>query len=89
MKRIDWRSKVFASGALVLGSLACVFIASAADQKSSSSDTSPDYRLPQVQFINEQVRQVWKDNNLTPSSLATDGEWCRRVYLDDWDASPR
>ena len=41
-----------------------------------------DHNLPQVKFINEQIRQVWKDNNLQPSPPATDGEWCRRVFLD-------
>ncbi|WP_425616976.1 DUF1549 domain-containing protein [Anatilimnocola sp. NA78] len=43
---------------------------------------SADYNIPQVKYINEQIRQVWKDNEMTPSPMATDGEWCRRVYLD-------
>jgi hypothetical protein len=43
---------------------------------------SNDYGLPQVRFINEQISAVWKDNGLTPSPAATDGEFCRRVYLD-------
>ena len=42
----------------------------------------PDYNLPQVRQINQDIRQVWTDNNLSPSPPATDGEWCRRVYLD-------
>jgi hypothetical protein len=42
----------------------------------------PDYGLPQVKVINKEIRQVWTDNNLRPSPQATDGEWCRRVYLD-------
>lgn len=41
-----------------------------------------DYGIPQVKYINEQIRQVWADNGLKPSPEATDGEWCRRVYLD-------
>jgi hypothetical protein len=41
-----------------------------------------DYGYPQVAKINEQIRQVWSDNNMTPSPPATDGEWCRRVFLD-------
>ena len=32
--------------------------------------------------INELVRSSWKAHNLRPSRQATDGEWCRRVYLD-------
>jgi hypothetical protein len=41
-----------------------------------------DFNIPQVKFINEQIRQVWTDNQMNPSAPATDGEWCRRVYLD-------
>lgn len=32
--------------------------------------------------INELVRSGWRAHNLRPSRQATDGEWCRRVYLD-------
>src|SRR5687768_14409475 len=35
-----------------------------------------------VKRINEEIRRVWSDNQLSPSAAATDGEWCRRVYLD-------
>lgn len=35
-----------------------------------------------VQFINEQIRQGWTDNEVTPSPVAEDSEWIRRVYLD-------
>jgi hypothetical protein len=43
---------------------------------------APDYNLTQVRFINEQIRQAWKEYNLQPSPPASDNEWCRRVYLD-------
>ena len=60
------------------------------DTKAKSNGSSPpkhapvipDYGLPQVARINEEIRQVWTDNGMTPSPPATDGEWCRRVYLD-------
>jgi len=35
-----------------------------------------------VARINEQLRSGWQAHNLRPSRQATDGEWCRRVYLD-------
>ena len=35
-----------------------------------------------IGFINDQIRQGWKDNNVTPSEVADDAEWMRRVYLD-------
>jgi hypothetical protein len=40
------------------------------------------YGIPQVRFINESIAAGWKDAGLEPSPPATDGEWCRRVYLD-------
>jgi len=33
-------------------------------------------------LINKQIRDAWKENGLRPSKQATDGEWCRRVFLD-------
>ncbi len=38
--------------------------------------------IPEVRMINEQVRQTWKEYEITPSATATDGEWVRRLYLD-------
>lgn len=38
--------------------------------------------IPEVRMINEQVRQTWKEYEITPSAPATDGEWVRRLYLD-------
>ena len=37
---------------------------------------------PQIAFIDEQIEAVWNDTGLTPADAATDGEWCRRAYLD-------
>ncbi len=35
-----------------------------------------------IEVINEKIRQGWEDNEISPSEVAEDGEWCRRVYLD-------
>jgi len=35
-----------------------------------------------IEYINGRIEQTWKDNEVTPSKEATDGEWLRRVYLD-------
>lgn len=53
-------------------------------QQSSPASAGRDasYNLAQVRFINEQIRQGWRDYGLEPSPAASDGEWCRRVYLD-------
>lgn len=44
--------------------------------------SADDYGIPQVRFINEQIAAGWADAGLGPSAAATDGEWCRRVFLD-------
>ena len=46
------------------------------------SQDSQNYDIPEVSFINQQIRQGWDDYEIRPSTLATDGEWCRRVFLD-------
>ena len=46
-----------------------------ADGRSSGS-SSP------VTAINRYILQGWEDEGLTPSEAATDGEWCRRLFLD-------
>ena len=51
-------------------------------KKKPASKEAMHFGLPQVKFINEQVAAGWKDAKIEPSAVATDGEWCRRVYLD-------
>jgi hypothetical protein len=41
-----------------------------------------DFGVPEVALINAAIQKGWSDHNLAPSKQATDGEWCRRVYLD-------
>ena len=43
---------------------------------------APDYGVSQIKLINEQIRQGWQAHELSPSPTATDGEWCRRLFLD-------
>ena len=38
--------------------------------------------LSVVEFVNQQIEQGYKDNEITPSEVASDEEWVRRVYLD-------
>lgn len=64
-----------------------------ANEASSAGSESPsaarragkagdDYGIPHVAFINGLIAQGWEDAGIKPSSAATDGEWCRRVFLD-------
>ncbi len=51
----------------------------AAGEKSASDSNSGD---AVVDFINQEIRQAWKDNEIEPSPIADDHEWVRRVHLD-------
>jgi hypothetical protein len=48
----------------------------------SSSSAKTTGNSAQVTYINQMIRQGWQAHNLQPSATATDGEWCRRLYLD-------
>lgn len=37
---------------------------------------------PEVALIDAAIATAWAEQNLVPSPSASDGEWCRRVYLD-------
>ena len=38
--------------------------------------------IPQVAFIDQEISNQWNEHQISPSPVSTDGEWCRRVYLD-------
>jgi hypothetical protein len=39
---------------------------------------SPDAEV--IAFVDDVLRQVWRERGVTPSPPASDAEWCRRVY---------
>ena len=53
-----------------------MFVAGATPVRAASSDEEI------IAKINEFLKQAWKDNDVTPSELADDGEYARRVSLD-------
>ena len=59
-----------------------VFVFLLAPTATRGGTATADYGIPQVSFINEQIRLGWQEYDLSPSIPATEGEWCRRVYLD-------
>lgn len=61
-----------------------VIAAAETDEKTSrrSGRATEDFGIPQVAFINEQIEAGWEDAGIQPSRAATDGEWCRRLFLD-------
>jgi len=70
------RSILLLLAGLTLVSLAWGTFAQA-DEKFTTGSSDP-----LITYINEQIRQGWKDNEITPSDTADDAEWMRRVYLD-------
>ncbi len=48
----------------------------------AESSRPPAARPNEIEQINERIATAWSDHDLVPSPAATDGEWCRRVYLD-------
>jgi hypothetical protein len=57
-------------------------LASAADNNLRPSEFLESRDLVVIQEINKAIRQGWEDAEVLPARPATDGEWCRRVYLD-------
>jgi hypothetical protein len=51
-------------------------------KRPASVKAANDFGIAEVAMINEAMRKGWADRQLVPSKAATDGEWCRRVYLD-------
>ncbi len=58
--------------------------ASHAATKGANGAAAPplDFGSQEVAAINSAIRQGWQDQGVSASPAATDGEWCRRVYLD-------
>ncbi len=83
----QWRSEYVLMAALELFVIgASPLIAPAADSvtkpQTMSGKKANDFGFLEVAVINDAIRKGWSDHNLVPSKAATDGEWCRRVYLD-------
>jgi hypothetical protein len=57
----------------------CVALAAVCPARAAEDD---HFGIEPVRFINEQISAGWADADLKPSAAATDGEWCRRVFLD-------
>jgi hypothetical protein len=68
--------------------LGSVFILAADSSGNGSSKRSKsaaklhDFGIAEVRLINDAIAKAWTEHKLVPSKAATDGEWCRRVYLD-------
>ncbi|MEZ6040515.1 MAG: DUF1549 domain-containing protein, partial [Planctomycetaceae bacterium] len=72
------RTKVFWAALSIAGALTFSFNSDGALR----ADEPTEQEVSIVEFINQQIRQGWEDNEIKPSSAASDEEWLRRVYLD-------
>jgi hypothetical protein len=78
------RVRAMLPGMVVSGELAsrvlalCVAVAAFCPAQAADDH----FGIEPVRFINEQISAGWADAGLQPSAAATDGEWCRRVFLD-------
>jgi hypothetical protein len=73
------RVSVIAVGLVVSG----VAALDAQPRRTTKAEAESTYEnIPQVAKINERIRAVWQEYDLQGSPKASDGEWCRRVFLD-------
>lgn len=73
-----WMGGVSLAWMISTGGVAVV--ADEVDSKAESVSASAD--VPLAEFIDQQIRQGWQDNEIEASPAATDEEWLRRIYLD-------
>jgi hypothetical protein len=62
--------------------LGCLMFVVMADGEGDAQTVATGSVPPQVERINQVVRDGWSESQLVPSSSASDYEFCRRVYLD-------
>ena len=74
------RSKSMRRVGAVLPRVFVILVAAASAHAVLAADDH--FGVEPVRFINEQIAAGWSDAGLQPSAAATDGEWCRRVFLD-------
>lgn len=80
MKLTRFATRLFV--ALAMGAVAMTNFAAEEPAKSTDAPASASSTETIVQFINEQIREGWDNNEVKPSPVAEDSEWLRRVYLD-------
>lgn len=57
-------------------------IIAADDAKGAKKSGSASTAAGVVERVNSLIEQGWRDHKIQPSGMATDSEWCRRLYLD-------
>src|SRR2546427_305653 len=78
LRRFSRRSGLACLGLVCLG--LCATLPVAAGQRGSKKSAS--VAVDDVSWIDQLVREKWKESNYKPSPTASDGEFIRRAYLD-------
>lgn len=83
---------ILIAGAILLAAASHLSAAEAISRLPSEAASSPSTSsaatkhagtdADQIAMINELIKAGWQAQGLQPSPTATDGEWCRRIYLD-------
>jgi hypothetical protein len=53
--------------------------ASGFPERDYALQASPDSEV--TSFVSAELHRAWTENSVNPAPLASDGEWCRRVYI--------
>jgi len=80
-----WKQWIARVVLLVIATLATNLSAEAGRTRAAPAEQEPfstGSNDALVAVINERMRQNWSDNEVSPSAVADDAEWLRRVYLD-------
>lgn len=59
-----------------------IFVLASTSHGATSASAGSESPPTEIELINAKIAAAWRDKNLDPSAQASDGEWCRRIYLD-------
>lgn len=83
------RRAAWLGGCAVVAAFGAAFLSGVNPAPAAAPVKGPNtYGFSQVEYINELIRKGWADHEMSPSPVATDGEWCRRVFLDILGRTP-
>ena len=77
-----WTIRRTNKAAICLASMITLVFGSGNSFADEAATPETGSELSVVEFVNQQIEQGYEDNEITPSEVASDEEWVRRVYLD-------
>ncbi len=80
---VAYKMGLAAATFIVVGMFTALAISADSTASSADKENTP------IADIDSLMRTSWQENEIAPSPPATDGEWCRRVFLDVVGRIPR